>query len=415
MTLGNNGPRSTVAKAAKLRAGGELHEAERLLDTALKQSTLEDSERALLLTEAAQVALRKGNWPAAKTLLDEALGLVSVTGDLGEFSTWATASERKAWLLFREGKLPQSRIVAESLLFELQRQNDNDPKLLAGIHNTLGGIAWHEGRHEVAFGHTRQSAELFREAHDASGAANAFANLGVLEYARGDWAQATRDFLESERIRTENGIVEGRATVVFNLGVIDMVAGDYDAARRRFNDGLNLARQTGETYECGRIAMTLAHLSVLEQRFEEAHRLLQDVASSESMSDDDRLQASWLNALVECNRGAPEQAIAIASLARDTAKRWGLTEAELDSCRALGTSYRRAGRYAEAEQVLLEAVQLADKLGDSYRRAMVLLELGTVRTEAQKDPNACLDEASAAFEQLGADANVKRARALRSH
>ena len=406
-----------VTAVRTMRSTGKLSQARTLLEQTLEAASsaeITKEDQARLTGELAHVHIREGSWNRARQLLDEALDVLGPAGTK-DAGLWASLNERKAWALFRAGKRDEARRVAEQTRDFIESRSDVFPTIAADVENTLGGIAWTDARLDDAIRHTQKAAELYNEGSDPIGAANASANLGVLYFTRGEWNSAIREYQNSEAIRSKHGIVCGRATALFNLGVMEFYLGDYAHAREHFQASLEMGQASGEQYEPARAEMALAHLDLIDHRLDEAARRIDHVIeTSECICDDDRIQATWLKALVECDRGDIDRASRLASSAREMARTSKLVESEADSCRALATAYQREKRIGEAEELLHEAVRLAEQAGDSYRRGLALLDLADLhKRTAQPDAPTMFDEASALFEKLGAQYHVDRARALR--
>jgi len=363
--------------------------------------------------QLAQVHLREGGWLRAEELLAEALKLLGPKAQWEAPSGWAMLSERKAFTLFRRGKLDEARQLAESVAAAVGNSDHVMLSVRADIKNTLGGIALAQHDVDAATQYTREAALLFDQAEDHAGAANAHANLGVLHYASGNWNDAMHEFRAAEEIRAARGIVAGRTIVLYNMGVVAFSRGDYENARDHFLGSLELSRRSGEQYDLLRVEMALAHLDLIEQRIEEASRRLDDVLASPELSNEHHIQAVWLKALLECNRGGVDQGISLASQARQIAKDANLLISEIESCLALATAHRCAKHYQDCERCLNEAIDLSGRANDPYRRALALLDLGELRQEENgADVGKYAAEASALFEKLGAKRHLERARSL---
>ncbi|SRR6266545_2712889 len=411
-------PDPAIQQATELRLAGQLSEAKDVLERALASADSRGAsklDRAFILGQLAQVHLREGAWTRAEAILDEAVEMLGPKAQQEFISAWATLSERKAFVLFRRGRLDEAAKAAESLAATVGDSDAVTLSVRADIYNTLGGIAWAQHRFDDAIRNTTQAAALYEQAENPAGSANAHANLGVLHYTGGDWPAAMREFEMTEEIRAARGIVGGRATVLYNMGVIAFSRGDYDRARDHFLGSVTLSRRSGESYEPLRVAMALAHIELMEQRIDEACSRLDDVLASPELSNDDRVQAKWLKALVECDRGGIDHGISLASEARQIAKESNLLTSEIDCCLALATAHRFAKNDQECERFLKEAIELAGRAADTYRRALALLDLGELRRDANgADARQYAEEASQLFEKLGAPLHVARARALMS-
>jgi tetratricopeptide (TPR) repeat protein len=397
-----------LERARRLRRGGQLPEARELLDANIPAAAGE--AKAALLLERAQVALAEGMWRQAHRSLDGAMETLGPNGENNHWDLWLAIVERKAWTLFREGKLAVARALAEKLSRQIEERQDVREVTRAELHKTLGGIAWQQSRINDAIKHTRASVKLYEKAKEPEGAAHAHVNAGVLLYAKGRWFDAAEELARAEQIREQHGIASGRASNLINLASIEMTMGEHEAARRLLISAHTLAGNSGERYEAARAELALGHLDYLEHRLDAAWKRLDNLSTAaELMSDDDRVQAAWVKAMIECDRGSPDVAIGIASDALDVARAAQMPESQGDCCRALAFAYRRANNLPEAEQLLREAVALAEAAGDQYRRGLALLDLGEVCRDGRS-----VTEAATVFAALGARHDLQRAEAVRA-
>lgn len=402
-----------LAQARMMRTRGEYRKAKALLESKIDQ--VDDYGRAAVLHELAQVALHEGRWRDAHQQLDEALSALGENARENHWRLWMAISERKAWALFREGKLAQAKLIAEMLRGEIGERQDVRASTRADLFNTLGGIAWQESRINDAVRDTRRSAELYEAKRDYTGAAHAYTNLGVLHYTRGEWARACEELGHSENLRLQHAIMNGRASNLINLASIEMSMGDHESARAHLESAIALSRDLGEQYETARAEIALAHLDVLEQRLDEAWVHLDGATlSPELISQDDHVQASWLKSMIESARGSVDAGMKTASDALRAARESQCVESQGDCYRALAYAQRRSKKYEEAERMLREAITLADQTGDLYRRGLALLDLGEMYQEdGRSDPaRRSVAEAAQLFATLGARFDLERAQKL---
>jgi tetratricopeptide (TPR) repeat protein len=413
--MNNDSLRQTIEASKALRSEGQLVEAAKMLEGVLGSTS--DHDLFDVVTELVECHLRAGSWADAHRQLDAALTRTSG-------AQLARLRERKAWTFFREGRLDEAQKLAKQLL------EANDPTVgagtLAGLHNTLGGIAWYQGRSQDAIEHVRQAATLYGRAGDRFGAASTETNLGTLLYTLGRWPEAASHFARSEKIRAEVRGVAGRAVNLLSLGLLEMSMGDHGAARRHLEAAVSFAQRAGERFDLNRARIGLAHLDVLHGRLAAAGKHLDEVlATRECLCDDDIVQASWLKALIEFDRGGVEAGMKLAMDARKLAHDQNLLESEADCCRAIAIAHSRTGDYHQAERLLHESLALADRAGDPYRRALALLELGNVcheaacadqsgQTQWKSHAQTSVDAAARVFGNLGASYDLKRAETLRS-
>jgi tetratricopeptide (TPR) repeat protein len=402
-----------LEQARDLRVAGRTPEAVDLLRGGLASGVRAPSERAALLRELSEAHLRAGDWTAAHTAIDEGLALLGQEERKQQPDLWAARTERKAWTLFREGKLEEAYAVA----VPLQSEPIGDPLVRAALHNTLAGIEWNIGRPMNAAKNIESAMALFTQAGDRFGAANAQTNLGILEYTIGRWSAAEKLFASSEALRESIGAQAGRAANLLNLGLLRLAMGDHVQSRQNLARARRIAEETQEPYDAARAEIALGHLDLVESNLDEACRRLDAVLADRGCQcDDDVIQASWLKALVECSRGGAQRALEIAEEARKLAHEHELVESEADCCRALATAYARLNDRARAAELLRDSIDLSAKVSDPYRHGLAVLDLGLLYAQDRRvdEARANFAQAERVFLNLGARFDCERARNARA-
>jgi tetratricopeptide (TPR) repeat protein len=209
------------------------------------------------------------------------------------------------------------------------------------------------------------------------GVANAYTNLGILGYMQGHWVEAADNFERSDTLRREIGYTTGRAANLQNLGLQRLAMGDHAQARHHLESSLAISQQLGEEYDSVHAEIGLAQLAQLQGRLDEATQHVQAaLARREAATPDELVQAGWIWALIQTERGELDAGLEAVAHALQTARGAGLTESEADCLRVLGLLHARAGRGPESEEQLRASAALAHAQGDRYRQGLALLELG---------------------------------------
>lgn len=396
-----------LQQARKCKAAGDLDGAARVLEEALREGAA-DIE---VLRELADVRARRGQMQRAHEALDAALQLLNGRTDPEAIRKRAELDERRSWIHFREGNILEARSLCLDLLARLGDGERSYAALLADVHNTLGGVAWQEGRIDDAMAEIGKSITLYDAAKHRVGAAHSRLNLGVLCFSRGDWNRARRYLVQSRRIRAGAGWLQGMAANLLNLGLLEMASGKLTQARRYLEESEETSRNAGEEHDRVLAVIALAHLDLLERRIDDAAARLEPVLRMRTLTDDAHAQALWLMALVELARGAGDRALQLARESRRRARTSGSVDSEADACRALGVIHRAERHFAEAKTELEESIALAKKADDPYRRGLALFELSTV-LHALGDGRAAelAAEAMGIFRRLGARYDLTRAK-----
>jgi len=414
----------TLRSAQAMKAAGQLQDAERVIERALDSAASGVAERVRLLRELADLCAKQGHWHRAQSVIDEAFELLGDDAERDAFDLWAALTERRAWIFFRQGRIRDAAQIAQYLCRVLDEETQ--AALLADVYNTIGGVAYQEARHLDGITAVTKSAALYEQVDNIVGLATARMNLGVLLLTEGRWREAVEEFAASDQLREQLDDRTGRSSTLVNLGLLKLALGDYDEARHSFDESLRMSAEAGEEYIAAHAQLALGYLSLLESRIDEADEHLEAaLARDERMCGDDRVQAAWVKALVECERGNLDRAMKLAGDARRVAHESSLLDCEADCCRALGIAHLRSKQYDEAKRLLFESASLAQQASDPYRRALALLELGNLCHEAScSDAEAAerwadegrlsVREASDVFMQLGAKRDLARADMMRS-
>ncbi|MCL5999694.1 MAG: tetratricopeptide repeat protein, partial [Chloroflexi bacterium] len=334
------------------------------------------------LRELADVRQREGALDEAITHLEGALDVLGPSGTLAQQKLWRSLMDRFAWVRFRQGRLPDAFALASSATFGMDQAHDDDLITFASLHNTLGGICWQQGKLSDAALHVERSLDLYKRLGYSFGMANAYTNLGVLYYAQGMWQKAAENFERSTTLRRDIGYLPGQALNLHNLGLLHLAMGDHAQARKDLEASFAISKRLGEDYDTFQAADGLAHLAVVESRFDDAAAYV-EVASSlvDAVGDDERIQIGWLIALVLAGKGEHSKALEAVEEALAKAREIGMSQSEVDCLRTKGVLYRRMKRYAEAEDLLQQCVQLCSQQQSTYREGQALFELGCLYAE----------------------------------
>ncbi|HEY3054428.1 MAG TPA: adenylate/guanylate cyclase domain-containing protein [Thermoanaerobaculia bacterium] len=366
-----------------------------------------------LMRELGDVKLREGAHDDAFHDLQEAsLALAEWHGDSQARLAHAISNEM-ARVRFRQERLDEALMIADKLVCSLSEDSTVDPATLASAYNIIGGILWQRGKLEAAANYVRQSLDLYHRIGYLFGKAGAHRNLGVLSFARGSWREAADHFERADWLRRETGCMLGRAANLCNLALLRIATGEYEAARRDLARSLKISTQLGEEFDSMNALMTLAHLDILQGQFDAAEELLERLGSefAETIGTDERARMESLMAMTKAARQSPADALPVAENAVRLAREEGVAETEADCLRILGILHIRNKSDCEAEKVLRCSAEIAARLGDPYRQALALIELGSI---ASLDPQQRLqhtEEAVRLFTMLGAAQDAHRAMA----
>ncbi|MDX1522035.1 MAG: adenylate/guanylate cyclase domain-containing protein, partial [Anaerolineae bacterium] len=141
--------------AEALKFLGELADASQILSESLEylwQSNLANESSALwhivveALRQMADICQREGNYNDALSYLESGLDVLGKNGRQTQPDLWRSLVDRLAWTRFRQGQLEEAFRLASSAIEHLGPNDVRQPTKLASLFNTLGGVAWQQGR-----------------------------------------------------------------------------------------------------------------------------------------------------------------------------------------------------------------------------------------------------------------------------
>jgi len=285
-----------------------------------------------LLTQAHNARIRGTTILERHSLLTEARDLASSIGD-ERSSAWSLT-----WLglqLHDDGNASEARDHYEDALARFQSLDDVHGQAI--VKNLLGVIALRATQFEEASDLFLVALNVHREQGNNHGIAKGVYNLGMVAEKRGDIQTATTHYKESYQLYKEIDNRDGQSLSLGRLGLLSERQGDFDGARRMFTEAKDLAEALGwlpgmaiQWVNLGYIERSRGELEAAEQMYSNA---LQYRESARDMPG------------VACTRNV------------------------------MGVLATMQRRYAEAEEHLTCAIEIAEECGEtsSWVRANVYL------------------------------------------
>jgi predicted ATPase/class 3 adenylate cyclase len=201
---------------------------------------LEDYQvaREVLTTQPEVAAAVAGARPASMGG-DGLAALPAAAGDGAEREA-LTIELGLAQTLFDMRQFQRARVQAEHTLRAIDRRRY--PELAAETLNVLGGTVFRMGESEPAYELVRDSLATYQAYGNRGGAANAYANLGVLAATRQDVETAYNNFALSLGLREALGDSAGIATTRNNLGNLERNRGHFAEAIQHLTVAAERAR-----------------------------------------------------------------------------------------------------------------------------------------------------------------------------
>jgi ATP/maltotriose-dependent transcriptional regulator MalT/DNA-binding SARP family transcriptional activator len=282
-------------------------------------------------------------------------------------------------------KIGDTKRAADTAVQALREAGDDDPALLARIHNTLSIIRYREDRHAEALAGWQEALTRARQAGDEHLTLMIAHNLGLPHAVMGDFQRASECFRiltgpGNQRVGPEEG------AAYLNLARIEILRGEYGRAASLLGDAREVAHKlrlqalSADVLETeGTLLRETGDLEGARQRYSRARSLFTELGLIdllESLAEEEAILAS--------RRGDHEDAEGLAARTlerrRASEDREGIASALL----ALGEIRTLAGRPEEALEVLAESAAAFEALRRSYQRCMACLWLALARFRAGK-------------------------------
>lgn len=279
---------------------------------------------------------------------------------------------------------------------------------LAGIYTRYGDL-----RRAVQF--CRQSVQVYEEIDDSVGLSHAYNNLGNAYSDQGDWERAVESFHKSLAIKQKIGDVLYQAFINNNLGNIYLYRGEWDKAADLFARSTAIWKQVGAALPEGVTLSNLAQVYIYQQNWDEAKSALERsrgiFAAIDSQDFMPELERRWAEYFMMT--GDIEQALTRIHRSIELAVEGDARLEEGMSCRMLGLVQMSQGQTGPAQIALERSLKILTQLDSEYETAKTRLALARLLWAVDRaSAQAHLQQARAAFEKLGAAADLSAARAL---
>ena len=385
-----------------------------MFERALALLPADDAERSRLLTELGSAAMRAGEWERAHVLLDEA---ISSAKELGDRRSELRATIERQWqrsYTEPEGAAEQDRRVAEALIPELERLEDD-----LGLAKAL----WLLSESHLIAGRWQLRADALERAirHARKASDEGQALVLVVQFAQAMYYGPTP---VPEALRRCAELFEAApASPTFEAGLATTIAalrameGKFDVARGLYADSVAVYDEFGLRFRRAVRSMLGAQIEMLggdpaaaEQELRVGYAMLEEMGEQGARSTVAAMLADVLSI-----RGDDAETERFVRIARDTAADTDVMPQVLWR-RALARATARQGDAATAEALAREALRLSEATDALDLRAGSLVALADVLDEAgtPADGDPHLDEARALYEAKGNSAAMTRIAARQS-
>lgn len=205
---------------------GYLSEGRGWLESGLSRSSLAETlTGAKALNGAGYIALRQGEYGAAKGLLERSLALYRELEDVDGIVT-SLVNLGLVGLLGRREDVPVAALLEEALGLRLWLR---DQHTVANLLHFAGVVAGTRRDWKRAAALQEESLALYREARDARGIVSTLNTLGLIRFVQGDHEEASTLFRESLRLGWE---IDHKQIVLYSFfGLAGVAAGQELPAR----------------------------------------------------------------------------------------------------------------------------------------------------------------------------------------
>ena len=211
--------------------------------------------RARALSAAGSLALRQGDYPAARRQYEESRAICRELGDKGGV---ATSLDGLAMLAARQADYPAARVLREEVL-AIRRELGQKASVISCLVG-LGHVACDQGDYSAARAFHEEALAIGRELQHQSRITAALHALGLVALRQGNYSEARSHYEEALAVERELGSKYGIAASLDVLGMAASAEGDYSAARALHEESLAIRRESGEK---SGVAHCLAHLGRL--------------------------------------------------------------------------------------------------------------------------------------------------------
>ncbi|MEE8112177.1 MAG: sigma 54-interacting transcriptional regulator, partial [Acidobacteriota bacterium] len=326
--------------------------------------------RAEIFFRSGEIRQRLGDHPAAIRDFRKARSLWS---DLGDTASESATLERIAWSQGSTGQYDRANRHALEALAMAERIDE--PIVLGRILNTLGMVFSRSGSFANALEYYQRARVLWEKEGDRKRTASTLNNMGLVCLFQGKREEGLENLMESLTIRKQLGDRGGQAQSLNNIGLCQRSMGRLEEAVRSFQECYRLAREVESTTDQATSLANQAETEIALGAYDSALETYEKaVALLEEMRN--------LHHLPTCLDGIGKAHFHLGDLASArSAHNRALEKArELDdrvqegfALAALALDALHLDQAEEADELLSQARDLAEKLGNSRLRFQVLL------------------------------------------
>jgi predicted ATPase/uncharacterized protein HemY len=321
----------------------------------------DEPRRIRALANMGYAVYLQGNYQEAKQIYQEVVGFLENAGSLSG-QAYCTNNLGEFCHTLRE--IDEAKRLFEGSL-AIFREIGNRHGMAVTLNN-LGNLAHYAGDYETARHYAERSLEIYREGGDRKGVADALHRLGNAYLAECRYPQAKQALLESAELYRQQGDQRGRGASLVLAGTVLGFMDNHEQALPLFAESLQARRENGNREEIADGLFHLALTYVGMRDYERASDYIEQCRSVYTQADLRNAPVIGfdmiIRAIIAYETGDYETALrynreglAFEEQAND---RWNATLARI----MVGHTEQAMGRYAEARQLFVQALQSAQTM-----------------------------------------------------
>ncbi len=248
--------------------------------------------RAKVLNTGGALAWYQGDYPVARCLYEEALG---IRRELHDQKGVAELINNLGILAHEVRDYEEAEaLYQESLLL---RRELGSERSIAEVLSNLGTLAADRGEYQRARTLLAEALGIYETLGDRLSAASCFANLGVVADREGAYDDARRRYEQALEVRRELGDLWGVANSLGNLGEASCSLGDLEGARSLFEEARRIQEELGDRAGIAHSLHGLGTTARQSGEIQRAHELLAEALHIHRDLEDKEGMASCLEEL----------------------------------------------------------------------------------------------------------------------
>ncbi len=349
------------------------------------------------LVNAARARQRLGQVAQARSLFEEALGLLRSTPNP---AAQGDALCYLANLHVEQGQLAVARPLLEQAV-QLYRQTGNRRNVVVGLRH-LGDLFSHEGRFEQARQFYTEVLSIYRALDQPENEAATLLSLGIIMREQGLFTQAAKTLQKSLTLHQKIGQLRGVGTSTLQLSLLAHSCGDSEESERHCNGALEIFRTIAERRGEGYALLQLATLARRRRQFTDSKELCQQALTLFQNFGDQRGASFVMLELGSIHRdqGDWEQGRSVTQRALERLHQVGNHRDEATALGQMAALQRLQGHFSTACSLLQKAIELLANSGDSMGLAKTLCQIGHLALASGESAEPQISQVSSLIESM---------------